>query len=129
MSEASSGEVRSSAIRTDSTTWRTGSISASRISSSVISIVFGTPATRSRPLISMVWISLPGYADPIVILISSAVRSVVEGLYLCALAVKALLDGLESLRRGLHMLDALMCVADQNHKRCHNSPPPKRNLL
>src|SRR5208282_909564 len=65
MSDASSGGVRSSAIRTDSTTWRTGSISASRISSSVISIILGTPATRSRPLISMVWISLPGYADPI----------------------------------------------------------------
>src|ERR1700674_3132796 len=33
ISEASSGGVRSSAIRTDSTTWRTGSINASRISS------------------------------------------------------------------------------------------------
>src|SRR5215472_159462 len=54
MSEASSGGVRSSAMRTDSIICRTGSWSASRISSSVISISFGTPATRSRPRISMV---------------------------------------------------------------------------
>src|SRR3984893_15495029 len=59
MSDASSGGVRSSAIRTDSTTWRTGSISTSRISSSKIWIILGTPATRSRPLISIVSISLP----------------------------------------------------------------------
>src|SRR5262249_28661494 len=57
MSAASSGGVDSSAIFTLSTTVFTGSASASQISSDLSSSVFGTPATRSRPLTSMVWIS------------------------------------------------------------------------
>ena len=44
--------------------------------------VFGTPATKSRPLISIVCTSSLGYAEPMVILISSAVRSPTRRLYL-----------------------------------------------
>ncbi len=44
--------------------------------------VRGTPATRSRPLISIVITSSVGYAVPIPILISSAVRSPISRLYL-----------------------------------------------
>ena len=75
MSADSSGGVRSSATRTASTMTLTVSASASRISSSVIVIVFGTPSIRCRPLISIVSRSSSGNAEPISILICSAVRS------------------------------------------------------
>ena len=59
----------------------TVSASASRISSSVMVIVFGTPSIRCRPLISIVIRSSSGYAEPISILIASAVRSPMSRLY------------------------------------------------
>ena len=52
-----------------------GSSKASRISWEVIVSVFGRPATRSRPFTSMVASRSKGYAEPILILMSSAVRS------------------------------------------------------
>src|SRR6267378_3786156 len=82
MSPASSGGVRSSVIFTASTIPFTGSASASRISSDVTVSVRGTPATRSRPLISIVITSSVGYAVPMPILIISAVRSPMSRLYL-----------------------------------------------
>ena len=60
MSAESSGGVRSSTERTASTIALTGSWSASRISSLFTINVFGTPATRSRPLTSTVSISSRG---------------------------------------------------------------------
>src|SRR3954452_3706775 len=60
MSADSSGGVRSRAMRTASTMVATGSASASRISSSEIVSVLGTPSTRSRPLISILSSSLSG---------------------------------------------------------------------
>ena len=60
MSAASSGGVRSSTERTASTIALTGSASASRISSQFTTSVFGTPATRSRPLTSIVMTSSVG---------------------------------------------------------------------
>ena len=75
MSADSSGGVRSSATRTASTITLTVSASASRISSSVTVMVFGTPSIRWRPLISIVIRSSSGKAEPISILICSAVRS------------------------------------------------------
>ena len=59
MSAASSGGVRSRHVRTVSTMVITGSRSASRISSSVITIVFGIPSMRSRPFTSIVRRSPP----------------------------------------------------------------------
>src|SRR5581483_2491690 len=82
MSPASSGGVRSSVTFTASTMALTGSASASRISSLVTDSVRGTPATRSRPLMSMVSTSSLGYAVPMPILMSSAVRSPMSRLYL-----------------------------------------------
>ena len=81
MSADSSGGVRSSATRTASTMTLTVSASASRISSSVMVIVFGTPSIRCRPLISIVIRSSSGKAEPISILICSAVRSPMSRLY------------------------------------------------
>jgi hypothetical protein len=81
MSAESSGGVCSSAMRTASMIVATGSARDSRISSSEIVIVFGTPSTRSRPLISIVSSSSSGNAEPILILISSAVRSPISRLY------------------------------------------------
>src|SRR5205814_1584394 len=60
MSPASSGGVRSSVTFTASTMAFTGSASASRISSEETVSVRGTPATRSRPLMSMVRTSSVG---------------------------------------------------------------------
>src|SRR4029077_16755118 len=60
MSAESSGGVRSRAMRTASTMVATGSASASRISSSEMVSVFGTPSTRSRPLMSIRSSSLSG---------------------------------------------------------------------
>src|SRR6266850_1623752 len=54
---------------------------ASRISSSEITKVLGTPSMRSRPLTSNVSSSTRGKADPILILISSAVLSPTRRLY------------------------------------------------
>ena len=59
-----------------------GSISASRISSLVATTTLGMPATRSRPLISIVSVLAVAEAVPIVILICSAVRSPISMLYL-----------------------------------------------
>ena len=59
MSAASSGGVRSRQVRTVSTIAITGSRRASRISSSVTTMVFGMPSMRSRPLTSMVLRSRP----------------------------------------------------------------------
>ncbi len=55
--------------------WWIGSASASRTSSDESTIIFGMPATRSRPLISMVLGAPVERAVPIVILMISAVRS------------------------------------------------------
>ncbi len=60
MSADSSGGVRSSTTRTASTMALTGSPRASRISSELMVRVLGTPATRSRPLTSMVRTSSSG---------------------------------------------------------------------
>jgi hypothetical protein len=59
-----------------------GSLRASRISSESTTIVFGMPATRSRPLTSIVMIVRIGAAVPIWILMRSAVRSPIRRLYL-----------------------------------------------
>ena len=53
----------------------TGSSSALRISAEVTKIVFGNPVAKSRPLISASGSPGSGKAEPIAILISSAVRS------------------------------------------------------
>ena len=53
MSLASSGGVRSSVMCTASTIELIGSASASRASSELMVMVFGTPATKSRPLTSI----------------------------------------------------------------------------
>src|SRR5205807_2681824 len=60
MSPASSGGVRSRVTLTASTMALTGSASASRISSELTVSVRGTPATRSRPLMSIVRTSSVG---------------------------------------------------------------------
>jgi hypothetical protein len=75
MSDASSGGVISSARRTASTICWMGSWMASRISCECTRTVFGMPDTRSRPLTSISRSSPTGYAEPIVILICSAVGS------------------------------------------------------
>src|SRR5215813_1960078 len=82
MSAESSGGVRSSATRTALTMVATESARASRTSSSVTTMVFGMPSIRLRPLISMFFGSSSGAADPISILICSAVRSPIRRLYL-----------------------------------------------
>src|SRR5438128_6182017 len=81
ISAASSGGVCSSHVRTVSTMAITASPSASLTSFSVTTTVFGKPSTRSRPFTSMVRGSpSPGYADPRLILISSARRSPIRRL-------------------------------------------------
>ena len=75
MSPESSGGVRSSVVLTASTIALTGSSIARRISSAVTTTVRGRPVTRSRPRISACGSSGLGNAEPIAILISSAVRS------------------------------------------------------
>ncbi len=75
MSLASSGGVISSARRTASTTCCIGSWIASRISVECTRTVLGMPETRSRPFTSISRSSTVGYADPILILIASAVGS------------------------------------------------------
>jgi hypothetical protein len=60
---------------TASTITLSGSSIARRISSAEITIVFGSPLTRSLPRISAFGSSSVGKAEPIAILISSAVRS------------------------------------------------------
>ena len=82
MSAESSGGVCSSATRTASMMFETVSDRASRTSSSEITRVLGIPSTRSRPLISIVNSSSRGKAEPMLILISSAVRSPTRRLYL-----------------------------------------------
>src|SRR3954471_20499461 len=74
-SPESSGGVLSRVVLTASTIWLTGSSIALRISSELTTMVFGRPVTRSRPRISACGSSGAGNADPIAILISSAVRS------------------------------------------------------
>ena len=59
----------------------THSLKASRISLSSTVMVLGTPSIRLRPLISMVSGLSSGYAEPISILICSAVRSPISRLY------------------------------------------------
>ena len=82
MSALSSGGVRSSATRMAFMMVATHSDSASRISLSSIVTVRGTPSIRLRPLISIVSGLSRGYAEPIAILICSAVRSPISRLYL-----------------------------------------------
>ena len=62
-------------VLTASTIALTGSSIALRISSALTTIVLGRPLTRSRPRISACGSSGIGNAEPIAILISSAVRS------------------------------------------------------
>ena len=69
------GGVASSVIFTVSTMPRTGSWSASRISSLVTTTFLGRPCLRSRPLTSIVISRFSGYALPMPILIFSAVCS------------------------------------------------------
>src|SRR6185503_6358011 len=80
MSLASSGGVISSARRTASTIACTGSWIASRISLECTRTVFGIPETRSRPFTSISRSSPTGAADPIWILICSAVGSPISRL-------------------------------------------------
>ena len=75
MSAASSGGVRSSDSRSAFTMLPIGSCSASRISTLETRRVRGMPRTRSRPLISMSISSVSGNAEPISILMRSAVCS------------------------------------------------------
>ena len=75
MSLASSGGVISSARRTASTICWIGSWIASRISRECTRTVFGMPETRSRPFTSISRSSPHGAAEPILILIGSAVGS------------------------------------------------------
>ena len=81
MSAESSGGVCSSATRTALTMVETHSLNASRISLSSIVIALGLPSMRLRPLISMVSGLSSVYAEPISILICSAVRSPISRLY------------------------------------------------
>src|SRR5262249_13819429 len=74
-SPASSGGHLSRVVLTASMISASGSSMARRISSAEITMVFGSPLTRSRPRISALGSSAEGYADPSAILISSAVRS------------------------------------------------------
>src|ERR1022692_964469 len=74
-SPASSGGHLSSVVLTASTIRFSGSSIARRTSSAEISVVFGSPLTRSLPRISARGSSAEGNAEPIAILISSAVRS------------------------------------------------------
>ena len=82
MSAASSGGVFSSVRCTVSTIEWIGSTSASAISSLDATTTFGMPATRSRPLISIVWVGPSADAVAIVIFTCSAVRSPISMLYL-----------------------------------------------
>ena len=75
MSPDSSGGVRSKVAFTAAMIACTGSSMARRISSAVTTMVRGKPLTKSRPRISACGSSGSGKADPIAILISSAVRS------------------------------------------------------
>ncbi|CAH0318831.1 hypothetical protein SRABI80_04763 [Peribacillus frigoritolerans] len=75
MSAANSGGVFSKVFFTESTIAETVSLNALDISSAVISIVFGNPVNRSRPRISMFSTPSVSPAEPISILIASAVRS------------------------------------------------------
>ena len=80
-SAASSGGVASSVVLTVSTTPRTGSCRASRISSLVTTTLRGRPFFRSRPRTSIVISRLSGYAEPMPILTFSAVCSPMSRLY------------------------------------------------
>src|SRR6202158_2741 len=82
ISAESSGGVRSSAPRIAFKIVATHSASDSRISLSSIVTVRGTPSIKLRPFTSMVSGFSSGYAEPISILICSAVRSPTSKLYL-----------------------------------------------
>src|SRR6266516_273713 len=82
MSAVISGGVRCSTTRMEFMMILIHSSSASRISSSETMTLFGMPSIRSRPLISIVRGESRTYADPISILICSAVRSPIRRLYL-----------------------------------------------
>ena len=75
MSDASSGGVISRAARTASTMEPICSIMHSRTSWEWIGTIFGIPETRSRPFTSISRSSSVSIADPICILIASAVGS------------------------------------------------------
>ncbi|CDA79651.1 putative uncharacterized protein [Clostridium sp. CAG:242] len=81
MSADSSGGVRSRVVRIASSTDMTESASASRTSSGCSIMFFGRPSTRFLPLISIGCSSSYGYAEPISILMFSAVRSPIRRLY------------------------------------------------
>src|SRR5581483_6252880 len=82
MSADSSGGMRSRATRMAFMIVETHSLNDSRTSLSSTVMVLGTPSIRLRPLISIVKGLSSGYADPISILICSAVRSPISRLYL-----------------------------------------------
>ena len=82
MSATSSGGVSSIVSLIVSTIWATDISIASRIWSAPTSTERGRPVSRSRPRRVTRWLShSPGYADPIAILMSSAVRSPRNRLY------------------------------------------------
>ena len=81
MSAASSGGVLSRVTLTASTMADTGSSIASRISSVEVTMVLGSPVTRSRPRISACSSCSSGQAEPSAIFTSSAVRSPSARLY------------------------------------------------
>ena len=83
MSAASSGGVFSKVSLMASTTIITLSAKASRTSSAWMVTFLGRPSTRLRPLISTkaLMVSSVGKAEPMRILISSAVRSPMSRLY------------------------------------------------
>ena len=82
MSAANSGGVFSRVRCTVSTIEWIGSTRASAISSPDATTTFGIPATRSRPLISMLLPPAWGAAVAMVIFTFSAVRSPISMLYL-----------------------------------------------
>ena len=82
ISAESSGGVRSSATRIAFRMVATHSLRDSRISLSSMVTVRGTPSMRLRPFTSIVSGFSSGYAEPISILICSAVRSPTSRLYL-----------------------------------------------
>ncbi len=81
ISAASSGGVCSRATRTASMMVLIGPWHALRISSELMVNIFGMPSTRSLPLTSIVFSTSSEAAEPIMILMISAVLSPMSRLY------------------------------------------------
>jgi hypothetical protein len=81
MSAESSGGVFSRVVLIASIIVASGSARASLTSAEEIVISLGSPSTRFLPLTTRFFSSSPGYAEPIFILMSSAVLSPMRRLY------------------------------------------------